>query len=116
MSDRYRCCADRDRCRCGPGDATAVRKGRLRRRRPHRFESGRRIGRRSGAADRDHGRCGAGHATGEPVRGDRRGHWPHSSRAAHGSAADSAAEAMAAQVQWLPTDRPAIGVAERDRK
>ena len=26
------------------------------------------------------------------------------------------AECMAGQVQWLPTDRPAIGVAERDRK
>jgi hypothetical protein len=26
-SDRYRCCADRDRCGCVPGRATAVRKG-----------------------------------------------------------------------------------------
>jgi hypothetical protein len=45
---------------------------------------------------RYHGRCGAGHVTGAGL-----GRPPRP---------------LAAQGQWLPTDRPAIGVAERDRK
>ena len=41
---------------------------------------------------------------------------PTRSGARHHGPERRTAEAMAAQVQWLPTERPAIGVAVPDRK
>jgi hypothetical protein len=76
-------CPDRDRCRCGPGNATAVRKGataeamaaQVRERPSDRPTIGRPTGTTAGA---ERG------TPPKPVRGDRRGHWLHSSNAAHG--------------------------------
>ena len=108
MSDGYRCCADRDRCRCGPGNATAVRKGAT------AEATGAQVRERS--TDRPP-ICDADRGTPlEPGKGRRLSVLrqpgaprPMRTAARRQSPEPAAAEGHGRIVRELPTDRPPIG-------